>query len=358
MSRKLLLADDSITIQKVIGITFVNEDFELSVVDNGDAALEKARAERPDLILADVFMPGKNGYELCAAVKSDPTLAGVPVLLLTGTFEPFDEGKAKSAGADGWISKPFESQTLINRVQELLDKAALSLPAPAEPQAMAEPPVDEFEPIGIAESIPVGAAEADLWEDFDQVVPRVEASRPAAAEVEEGTEDADFGDIFGPEDVEAAAEATTDDIWGDVSFDDEDLAAEPEAVKGSELDDIWASDQEVASEPSLPVAEDEPFDFVVEPEVEAEPAIEKTGAAEIEGDDLFVFEEEGGIEDVSAAEVLADDALLVFDEEPPTEAPVTAESVEEELMELSEEDILLLDEAEILDEEELDFEPA
>ncbi len=122
MSKKLLLADDSITIQKVIGITFANEDYELSVVDNGDAALEMARAVRPDLILADVFMPGKNGYELCAAVKKEPALGGVPVLLLTGTFEPFDEKKAEQAGADSWIAKPFESQALIDRVEELLSR--------------------------------------------------------------------------------------------------------------------------------------------------------------------------------------------------------------------------------------------
>ena len=117
MSRKLLLADDSITIQKVIGITFANEDYQLAIVDNGDAALEKARAERPDLILADVFMSGKNGYEVAAAVKQDPALQGVPVLLLAGTFEPFDEEKAVSSGADSWISKPFESQALIAKVE-------------------------------------------------------------------------------------------------------------------------------------------------------------------------------------------------------------------------------------------------
>ena len=78
MSKKLLLADDSITIQKVIGITFANEDYDLTVVDNGDAALDKALRSRPDIILADVFMPGKNGYELCAAVKAEKVLQGVP----------------------------------------------------------------------------------------------------------------------------------------------------------------------------------------------------------------------------------------------------------------------------------------
>ena len=81
MSKKLILADDSITIQKVIGITFANEDYELTVVDNGADALIKAREIKPDLILADVVMPEKDGYQLCQEVKGDPELAGTPVIL-------------------------------------------------------------------------------------------------------------------------------------------------------------------------------------------------------------------------------------------------------------------------------------
>ena len=139
MKKKLLLADDSITIQKVIAITFSSDDYTLTVVDNGLAALDKARAERPDLVMADVFMPGKNGYEVCAAIKGDPALRGVPVLLLTGTFEPFDEDKARQVGADKWIAKPFESQRLIDNVEELLAKAAQAPVVP--PVAAPAPPV-------------------------------------------------------------------------------------------------------------------------------------------------------------------------------------------------------------------------
>ena len=109
MSNKLLLADDSITIQKVVGIIFANEDYELTVVDNGNAALEKAREMQPDIILVDALMPGKTGYEVCAEVRHDPALKTTPLLLMTGAFEPFDEDKAKQCGADDFISKPFES---------------------------------------------------------------------------------------------------------------------------------------------------------------------------------------------------------------------------------------------------------
>jgi CheY-like chemotaxis protein len=97
MSRRLLLADDSVTIQKVIEITLSDKDFILSVASNGDDALQMAINESPDLILADVFMPGLNGYELCEAVRNNEALKDIPVLLLAGTFEPFDEAKSRAA---------------------------------------------------------------------------------------------------------------------------------------------------------------------------------------------------------------------------------------------------------------------
>jgi CheY-like chemotaxis protein len=131
MAKKLLLADDSVTIQKVVGISFANEDIEILTVDNGDDALASAREHRPDVILADVVMPGKNGYEVCEALKADPALAHVPVLLLTGTFEAFDEERAEQAQANGHITKPFEAQALVDRVNELLARAPQPAAAPA-----------------------------------------------------------------------------------------------------------------------------------------------------------------------------------------------------------------------------------
>ncbi len=120
MPKNLLLADDSITIQKVVGITFAGEDFKITAVDNGEDAISRARELRPDVILADVVMPRRNGYEVCEAIKADPALQHIPVLLLAGTFEAFDESRARAARADGHIAKPFESQALINKVKELL----------------------------------------------------------------------------------------------------------------------------------------------------------------------------------------------------------------------------------------------
>jgi CheY-like chemotaxis protein len=122
MPKTLLLADDSVTIQKVVGISFANEDVVLLTVDNGDDAIARARDARPDVVLADVVMPGKNGYDVCQTIKSDPELSHIPVLLLTGTFEAFDEERAARAGADGHITKPFEAQALVDKVNALLTR--------------------------------------------------------------------------------------------------------------------------------------------------------------------------------------------------------------------------------------------
>lgn len=116
MSKMLLLADDSVVIQKLVGLSFANENIEIVSTDNGDDAVTMARDLRPDIVLADVVMPGLSGYEVCEAIKQDAGLAHTPVLLLTGTFEAFDEARAAAVGANGQITKPFEAQALVERV--------------------------------------------------------------------------------------------------------------------------------------------------------------------------------------------------------------------------------------------------
>jgi CheY-like chemotaxis protein len=119
--RKLLLADDSIAIQKVIDLTFTDEGMEVTTVGDGRDALEKLNQFKPDVVLADVFMPGVDGYELCKFIKQSERFADVPVMLLIGTFEPFDEAEAKLAGADDVVTKPFQSiRQLVSRVGSLL----------------------------------------------------------------------------------------------------------------------------------------------------------------------------------------------------------------------------------------------
>ena len=140
MPKTLLLADDSVTIQKVVGISFASEDIQLITVDNGTAALARAKEVHPDIVLADVVMPGLNGYELCRQIKADPALRHIPVLLLTGTFEAFDEVRAREAGSDGHITKPFEAQALVDFVNARLASAA---PRPGPVVPATQSPVGE-----------------------------------------------------------------------------------------------------------------------------------------------------------------------------------------------------------------------
>ena len=120
MPHKLLLADDSVTIQRVIELTFADEDVQVIAVGNGADAIERAQRDRPDIVLADVGMPERNGYEVAAFIKGTPNLAHIPVVLLTGAFEPVDEARARSVGCDGVLVKPFEPQLVISRVKDLL----------------------------------------------------------------------------------------------------------------------------------------------------------------------------------------------------------------------------------------------
>jgi CheY-like chemotaxis protein len=147
MPKKILLADDSITIQKVVELTFSDGDYEVIAVNNGAKAIQKLAEMRPDIILSDIIMPEKNGYEVCEYVKSHPEFRNIPVILLTGTFEPFDPDRADKAGCDAVVTKPFESQSLIHKVEELVESARSQ--APTQP-----PSPSPFSSAGPAQSTP------------------------------------------------------------------------------------------------------------------------------------------------------------------------------------------------------------
>ena len=128
--RKLLLADDSVTIQKVIDLTFADEGVQVVAFGNGREAIENIEEIAPDVVLADVFMPLMNGYEVCRYIKENEKLKHIPVMLLVGSFEPFDEAEARRVGADDTLTKPFQSiRRLIDKVGALVSsKPADELP--------------------------------------------------------------------------------------------------------------------------------------------------------------------------------------------------------------------------------------
>jgi CheY-like chemotaxis protein len=116
----LLLADDSVTIQRVIELTFADEDIRVISVGDGETAIKRIDEEHPDIVLADVGMPGVDGYQVARHVKKSPGSANARVLLLTGAFEPIDEEQARQTGCDGVLVKPFEPRQLIKTVHDLL----------------------------------------------------------------------------------------------------------------------------------------------------------------------------------------------------------------------------------------------
>jgi CheY-like chemotaxis protein len=271
MSNKLLLADDSITIRKVVGIIFANEDYSLSVVDNGNAALEKAREIIPDIILADVIMPGKTGYEVCAEIRSDPILSHIPLLLLTGAFEPFDEEKARQSGADDFISKPFESLQLLEKVERLIElgkeRKAAQATEETVPEVMQAPFAAPLAATSFAGEVPL---EEEVVED------------PAFL-IEELSPDEE---IF--------EELAEDDLWGTFELDEtaEGEPAEFEAILEEEIVDPFGK-FEIVEEPSLIEEEIPALPYTATETAGAPP--EETGAVwEPVGEETFTLGEEVG----------------------------------------------------------------
>jgi DNA-binding response OmpR family regulator len=142
MAARLLLAEDSLTIQKVFELTFKQSGIALTMVDNGVDAVRLANEISPDIVVADVSLPGKDGFQVATELRSPETAARCPVLILAGTLAPFDEERFKRCGANGVLFKPFESQELIDKVESILRAAKERAPAPEE-REQAPPPAEE-----------------------------------------------------------------------------------------------------------------------------------------------------------------------------------------------------------------------
>lgn len=138
MSR-ILLADDSPHAQRMGERILRDEGFEVVSLTDGNAAMARLADVDPDLILADVFLPGKSGFELCRYVKAEPRFQHVRVVLTSGLLEPFDEDEAKRAGCDGILKKPFEPPKVVATIGPLVKDAQLARSLSPEPAATAPP---------------------------------------------------------------------------------------------------------------------------------------------------------------------------------------------------------------------------
>jgi CheY-like chemotaxis protein len=289
MPKTLLLADDSVTIQKVVGISFANEDVVLLTVDNGDDAIARAREARPDLVLADVMMPGKDGYEVCEAIKADPELRHVPVLLLSGTFEPYDEERARRAGADGHITKPFEAQALVDQVSALLERSASARePATSDATVLVNPPLAEdpdaafdFFDEELAQTAPSPAGTAPQLDDADDALELEAAVEDDDAAAETVGADAAFARTSGASDPRATVAILEDEVAAPAAppslpFFGEDFDESALAQTGPAPVAAPASD--------APLGYEESFDFGFEEVRDAAPPppppVERTPVAE------------------------------------------------------------------------------
>jgi CheY-like chemotaxis protein len=142
MSR-ILLADDSPHAQRMGERILREEGFEVVSLTDGDAAMLRLADVDPDLILADVFLPGKSGFDLCRYVKNEPRFKHVRVVLTAGLLEPFDEDEAKRAGCDAILKKPFEASKVVSTIDPLVKEAQLARGLFAESFASAPPPEPE-----------------------------------------------------------------------------------------------------------------------------------------------------------------------------------------------------------------------
>ena len=120
--RKILLADDDAGLRRLVGTTLGTEDFELFQACDGEEALSEAREHRPELILLDVNMPKKNGFEVCRLLKDDPNTAAIKVVMLTARGNDADLALGREAGADEYFIKPFSPVQLLDKVYALLER--------------------------------------------------------------------------------------------------------------------------------------------------------------------------------------------------------------------------------------------
>ncbi len=252
---KLLLADDSITIQKVVNLTFADQGMDVITFSDGDAAVENLDQVRPDIVLADVNMPGINGYQLCELMRSDEANKHIPVILLVGSFEPFDRDEAERVGSNGHLTKPFTSiAELVSTVQGLLASSA----------EMA----DSVEQTEVEEAS--GPDVSDIESLYQQsFVETVELPRDAGPgdEFDNGIDDEMIQTSYADPDPNAEAEETyfvadSSDNFSDLAEDEADLATEALIADSFPTDELAEESAFAAAAAESDYAANDPFESV------------------------------------------------------------------------------------------------
>ena len=274
MTSRLLVADDSSTIQKIVSMAFEIEDVEVEGIGNGQEAFDRISQFNPDIVLADVDMPGLDGFELSAKIKESPETSAIKVLLLASDFEEFDEQRYQECGADNHISKPFKSDDIVAMVKSLLgtsDEGSVELtdktvsdqnasePEPSLEELLAS--VEELSAEGGEFSSPEGEAteltEEESLELMANIKPMGLPEAPEPLENPVGLE---------PEEEVEVLSGTDDDIMDQMIRGVEELRESVQSP-GSPEEEVFPFEEE---EPDSERPQEEVLVFAEEPEIFAE----------------------------------------------------------------------------------------
>ena len=300
MTSRLLVADDSSTIQKIVSMAFEIEDVEVEGIGNGQEAFDRISQFNPDIVLADVDMPGLDGFELSAKIKESPETSAIKVLLLASDFEEFDEQRYQECGADNHISKPFKSDDIVAMVKSLLgtsDEGSVELtdktvsdqnasePEPSLEELLAS--VEELSAEGGEFSSPEGEATELTDEESLELMANVPMGLPEAPD--------------SPEPVELSAEEEVSDLAKEDLMEPMELSEAPEPLENP-----------VSLEPEEEVevlsgTDDDIMDQMIRGVEELRESVQPPGSPE---EEVFPFEEEEPDSERPQEEV------LVFAEEP------------------------------------------
>lgn len=346
--RKILLADDSETVQKVVNLTFELEGIEVITFGDGDSAMEQMSAVAPDVVLADVNMPGMNGYDMCQNIKANESTKNTPVILLVGSFEPFDEERAMQVGADDYLTKPFQSiRQLVSKVNELLapghsDKTEVDMFAetlemkknPYQETEFGDPGMDDE----MIQTNQIGSIPADETVKYQTPI-SFQHDEPDDAGKTPPLSEQNFDNIYSSEDTSQSQVQTVYELAGEQpeaeivdgqaeKFASEEIGVEEFNNQYSKAEDFQPTGEEFS-------AHTNPQSFENQESEEIEPELQSDEDVGIQPDDIDHFYKEPDYADDEEAETgelpeLSDEPeQTLFEVQPPVfETETSSESAE------------------------------
>ena len=313
MGVKVLLADSSVSIHKVVELALAERDVELFSVSNGESALQRAKVIIPDVVLADIELPGMDGYTLCEKIKSDEALSATRVVLLKPSFAEFDEDRSDAVGTDGLLEKPFSAGALLDAIDaEASDGPAR--PRPTMPMLEDEPEeAAAFDATAVSYEINDDASFADVDLPEEPPAPGAGADREIILEMDEPDytqqPEAPTAEVLleeeephaAPEPAGEPIELTVPDAADDSGFELEEPDAAPDAdstaEQGLEMD-VGIMDTFEEGAGSSMELDSQPFETAAEPVGES-----------MNNDDIFDLGEPETAQPAAAAVAEPDDLV-------------------------------------------------